>query len=312
MYVTNGPVCSGQLVASMTPNNSLYRLRKTVTTPKATLVTTDFSCILQFIEGTRVANLGFGTSTAVQLVARIGIKGPAGTYSFVLRNGPIDRSFVRNFTISASEANTDIVRTFVIPGDTTGVWPQSAVLGMSYGIFDAVGPTYQGVEGWQAGDIRGTAANSNLVATNGNVVELFDAGLYPDPQNTGVAPIFVAPDYAEELTKCRRYWWCSNPVSPKGVGAGALSGYTINTTAIGYSTWRFTVPMRIAPAPANISLWYNGNQNQVRNTNSGAAIAVGTVATSYLTAEGGSLISMGTATTASVWIDFDMQINVRM
>jgi hypothetical protein len=42
--------------------------------------------------------------------------------------------------------------------------------------------------------------------TVGNTFELFDVGLYLDPNATGVPPPWQMPDEAEELAACQRYW----------------------------------------------------------------------------------------------------------
>lgn len=234
-----GPVQSIGLVASLTPNNSPYRIRKTVTTLKASLAAGDYSIINQTIEGVRLAGLAFGNAAAVQLVLRFGFKGPAGTYSFSLRNGPsTTRSYVKNFTITAAQANTDTVQVFAIPGDITGTWASDATAGLSLSITDAAGTTTQGAEGWQAGNFVGTAANSNMVATNGNVVELFDVGLYADPDKTGVPPPYEVRTYDEELAACQRYF----QMFPRA----NISGYGSTGNFDGPST-ALPVAMRVTP-----------------------------------------------------------------
>lgn len=201
-----GPVCSIQLVTVPTPANSPYRIRKTVTTQKPSLAAGDYSTIMQPIEGVRLAGLAFGSAAAVQLVLRFGFKGPAGTYSFSLRNGVVNRTYIKNFTISAGQANTDTLQTFVIPGDIAGTWVVDSTVGAYLSVTDAIGTTAQGVEGWQAGNFTGTAANSNMGAVNGNLVELFDVGLYADPDKTGVAPPYEVVSFDKELPVCQRYY----------------------------------------------------------------------------------------------------------
>jgi hypothetical protein len=200
-----GPVQSVGMVQSLTPAGSPTRIRKTVTTPKASLAAGDYSTLLQAIEGTRMAGLAFGNAAAVQLVLRFGFKGPAGTYSFSLRNGTT-RSYVKNFTITAGQANTDTVQVFVIPGDVTGAWAGDNTIGLWLGVTDAAGSTSLGVEGWQAGNFTSTTANSNMVATNGNIIELFDVGLYADPDKTAVPPPYEIEDYNDTLRDCSRYY----------------------------------------------------------------------------------------------------------
>jgi hypothetical protein len=257
--VFTGAVCSAQQVASYTPDGSLARIRKTVTTPKASLAAADFSSISQNIEGSRISGLGFGAAAAFQSVLRFGFRGPAGTYSFVLRNGAGNRSYVKNFTILAAQANTDTVQAFVIPGDVTGTWTVDTTLGLGLIISDGVGSTYQGVEGWQAGNFLGTAANSNMVATNGNVVELFDVGLYADPDKTGVPPPFVAPLYRDALLDCMAYF---QPFPRANIsGYGSTGNYDGPSMAL-------PVPMRVTPTVGQPTFSYV-------NMATGAVVALG-------------------------------------
>jgi hypothetical protein len=239
VYAGNGLACSAQQVAAGTPDRSYYRIRKTVTTPKASLAAGDLSCFQQPIEGNRILPLLFGFAQAQQAVLRFGFKGPAGTYSISVCNGAANRSYVKNFTITAGQANTDTLQTFVIPPDTTGTWTTDATVGAYLQIVDAVGATGQGTDGvWQAGNKTGTAANSNMVATNGNVVELFDVGFYPDPQQSGVAPPFIAPHYSDALATCMRYF--------QTMTGFLLSGYNIAGGFI-YDQVSMMVPMRANP-----------------------------------------------------------------
>lgn len=255
---TQGPVCSIGQVASLTPDKSINRIRKTVTTLKASLAGTDCSLIIQPVEGYRTACLAYGSAAAGQSVLRFGFKGPAGTYAMALRNAAADRSYVKNFVIPAGQANTDTVQTFVIPGDITGAWPTDNTRALLLIITDTVGTTYQGVEGWQAGNFFGTAANSNISAINGNVVELFDVGLYPDPDKTGVAPLFEVRSYDEELAACQRYY---QPFPRANIsGYGSTGNYDGSSTAL-------PVPMRVTPTVGQPTFSYV-------NMGSGAVVAL--------------------------------------
>jgi hypothetical protein len=256
---TTGPVYSSQRIASLTPDGSPNRIRKTVTTLKASLAAADLCSFTQYLEGVRIAQLGFGAATARQAVLRFGFKGPAGTYSFALRNTPATRSYVKNFTITAAQANTDTLQTFVIPGDVTGAWAADNTIGLALSICDACGTTYQGVEGWQAGSFLGTPANTNQVATNGNVIELFDVGLYADPDKTGVAPPFVAPQFRDALLDCMVYF----QLFPRA----NISGYGSTGNYDGPSTV-LPVPMRVTPTVGQPTFSYV-------NMASGSVVALG-------------------------------------
>jgi hypothetical protein len=193
-----------QRVQAVTPNGSADRYRLTVTSPDTSLAAGEYLIIEQYIEGVRVADFRYGSASAKQAVLRFGLKAPAGTYSVVIRNNAYDRTYVALFTVSA--ANTDTEYTLVIPGDTTGTWLTDTGAGLRLTFTFACGSTFQGTTGWQAGGMLGTSAVTNGMGTTSNVFELYDVGLYLDPQNSGVAPRWQMPNYADELQACERYW----------------------------------------------------------------------------------------------------------
>ena len=202
-YTTSAGTFTSQRVQSVTPNGSKDRLRITITVADASLAAGEFLQIVQYIEGSRVADFRYGGSSARQSILRFGLKAPAGTYAVAIRNSASNRSYVALFTVSA--ANTDTEYSLVIPGDTSGTWLTDTGIGMSLSITLACGSTYQGTTGWQAGNFLGTSAVTNGMATGGNVFELYDVGLYLD-DSTGIAPDWEAPDEARELAACKRYW----------------------------------------------------------------------------------------------------------
>ena len=234
-----GAVVSFQRVQSVTPKGSVNRLRASVTTAQASLGTS-FFCFEQKIEGTRVADLGWGTAAARQIVIRFGWKSPAGTYSVALGNGAQNRGCCVSFTVSAGEANTDIEKTVVFPGDVTGAWPATVAVSLRVYFTIAVEySSYLGVSGvWQDGFPLGTSASTNGLATMGNTFELFDVGLYADPYKTGIAPEFEVPDYTDDLTECQRYWYRATNVR----------GLIQNATGTFYVGYPHPVPMRSIPS----------------------------------------------------------------
>jgi hypothetical protein len=180
------------------------------------------------------------------VVFRFGFKAPTGTYSIALTNGvAVNRTYLANFTISAGQANTDTVQTFVIPGDTTGTWPNDSNTGMYLTITAAAGTTFQGVAGWNAGNLMRTAANTNGMATAGNIFELFDVGLYLDPLATGVPPAWQMPDEAQELIACKRYW--EKVDDSAFIFSGAV------TSGTGYYLTAQLVPKRVLPALSGVN-----------------------------------------------------------
>jgi hypothetical protein len=188
-------------------NRSLNKLRCIVTTADTSIGATEFHGIFQLMEGLKICDLGYGAAGAIPLVARFTWQGPAGTYAFSMRNHVPNRSFIKNFTIIAGQANTPQIITISIPGEITGSWVTGNSLGVIAGVFTAVGSSYIGTDGvWQAGDLRAAAGITNNVGTVGNTFELSDIGLYPDPDATGIAPPWIAPEFQNDLLESRRFY----------------------------------------------------------------------------------------------------------
>lgn len=208
-WVANGGTtgtCTQQRVQVPTPNGSASRIRLTVNTADTSLAAGEYQILMQIIEGVRVADFRYGSVVAKQSILRFGWKSPTGTYSVSIRNAAGNRTYLANFTISAAQANVDTEQVLVIPGDTSGTWAIDTGGGIYISFAYATGTTFQGVTGWQAGYFFSTAANTNGLATAGAVYELFDVGLYLDPNATGVPPPWQMPDEADELIACQRYY----------------------------------------------------------------------------------------------------------
>jgi hypothetical protein len=225
-HSTTGTV-SSQRVQSITPKGSANRYRITITVADTSLAAGEYLQILQALEGGRTADFGWGTAQAKPVVLRFGFKGPAGTYSAAFTNGAaVNRSYFAQFTISAGQANTDTEQVFVIPGDTTGTWVTDTTNSLTLRIVLAAGSGLFGTaNAWQAGALVATASNTNGLATGGAVYELFDVGLYLDPNNTGVPPPWVTPDFAAELAACMRYWERPNVITSMVANAGPTFGF---------------------------------------------------------------------------------------
>jgi len=196
-----------QQVSSATPGGSENRIRMTVTSADTSIAAGQYAALVQFIEGLRTADLQWGTANATDVVLRFGFKGPSGTYAVAIKNGDNNRSFVREFTISGGDANTDTLQTVTFPGDTSGTWDKDNTTSFRLLFTFAVGSTYQTTaDAWQSGNYFGTASTSNGIGTTSDVFEIFDVGLYADPDSTGLAPRFELPHYDTDLKECQRYY----------------------------------------------------------------------------------------------------------
>ena len=180
----------------------------TVTSADTSIAAGQFAFFQQPIEGLRTADLQWGTANATDVVLRFGFKGPAGTYAVGIRNQNGNRSFIREFTISGGDANTDTLQTLTFPGDTSGTWNKDNTASFLLTFTFATGSTFQTTaDAWQAGNYFGTSSTSNGIGTTSDVFEIFDVGLYADPDSTGLAPRFELPHYDTDLQECMRYYY---------------------------------------------------------------------------------------------------------
>ncbi|MCK1543441.1 hypothetical protein IVB12_16105 [Bradyrhizobium sp. 179] len=277
-------------VASPTPGGSPNRIRFTVTTADAA-PTSKAVLLSQNIEGNRVADLRSGSASAKTVVVQFGCRGPAGTYGVTIRNGGSNRSYVSEITITAAEANTDVVKSVVVPLDTTGTWLTDTGIGMSVSVTLMGGSGFLAVPNtWTASNVIATANQFNFMGTVGNVFELFDVGLYEGTS----APAFQLSDLASELAICQRYYWQESQTSAI-YNEGTSTGSGSNALA---ATLRYPVPMRATPtvtsptwastgiaAPVATYVWTNGCVFQgVSNSGSGSRMYMQNTSTIKLNA----------------------------
>lgn len=240
--VTSAGTITTQRVQSVTPNGSKDRYRVTITAADSSLAAGEYLTVTQNIEGQEVADLKWGSASAKQIVVRFGFKGPQGTYAVAVHNNGAARSYVKLFTIGAGEANADTEQTVTIPGDTTGTWLTDTGIGVTLDIVLAAGSTFQTTaNAWQSGNYYGTSGVSNGMGTLSSVFEIFDVGLYADPDSTGAAPTWELPSYAETLRKCQRYYYRISGTTFFGTGTVRAAG------TAGYCVVRGPVTMRVPP-----------------------------------------------------------------
>lgn len=219
-----GPAASG--------NNCM----ELVCTAGATLAAGNYIQIFQPVEGEKIKDFRWGTSSAKRVVLRFAFYTTlAGVYTANVRNHVIDRTFLAKFT---ALANTWQVITIPVPGDTTGTWLTTAALAMYVGIGLGAGSTYIGVEGWQAGQKIVTADTINGAVTNAAFYAT-DLGLYLDEDGTGLAPRFETPDIGDALRDSQRYFQRHMGVLvPSGWGAAGAPFY-----------WGSFLPVTMMKAP---------------------------------------------------------------
>ena len=203
----DGTLTTAQVAERSAVSGSPHRIRTTVTTADASLSAAQYAIWMTYIEGNALQDILWGTAFAQDIIVRFGFSGPAGTYAVAVFNNAYDRTYIREFTVAGGEANTDTIQTVVIPGDTSGTWETGTSVGLRIYVGFAIGSDYHGTaDTWQAGSYFGTSSTTNGIGTISEVFELFDFGVYADPDSTGVAPTFVLPNYDDDLAACQRYY----------------------------------------------------------------------------------------------------------
>jgi hypothetical protein len=216
------------------------------TTTSATPAAADYRYLSQFIEGFNVADLAYGTASAVTIALSFWVRSSlTGTFSGALKNSAENRSYP--FTFSVSSANTFEYKTITIPGDTSGTWLADIGIGLRV-VFDlGSGSNRKGTAGaWAGVNADGATGAVNLVATNGATFYITGVQLEPGT----VATPFERRSYGQELALAQRYYYRVN----------ASSLYTAygfgwnNSTSGGQAVVKHPVRMRNIPSSMDFSL----------------------------------------------------------
>lgn len=255
-HSTSGAVNHSRALA-VTPKGSQYRLALSVTTVDTSLTAGEYVSLRTKIEGVRMADFQWGTAAAKPIVLTFGFVGPAGTYSVGLTNGASNRSYI----VSFAHTGGDKYYSFAIPGDTNGTWAKDNTIGLIlYFVIAANAALQAAPDAWTAGlFIAATGMSNGMGVTSaaaGSSFNLFDVGLYLDPDGAGVAPPWEAPDEAEELRACQRYW---QTIDHDFTGFSTVTGTTYLLS--------YTLPVTMRTAPAS-STWSGGT---AQNLGTGAA-----------------------------------------
>jgi hypothetical protein len=226
--------------ALVTPYGSKYRLICGVATIDAAVGAGDYLQFVHALEGRDAAALRWGKATAKPLIWRFMFNGPAGTYCAAARNGGLTRSCVKEFIVTAGQANTDTIQSVTFPAETAGTWDEANGVGIYLSIALAAGSTYRTTPNtFQNGNFIGTSSILNGMASASNVFQVADMGFYVDYDNNGIPPTWIPPDPAIELLRCKRYWQ---------TGFARVDGYNFASGVAGANVY-FETEMRLA-APA--------------------------------------------------------------
>lgn len=207
------------------------------------VVSGDYFCFMQGIEGLNVADLAWGTANAKTITLSFQVYSSlTGTFGGTIRNlvSAATRSYPFTYTISSANTWTQISVT--ITGDTTGTWAtdNTSSLTVSFGL--GAGSTFSGTAGsWQAGNYVSATGATSVVGTNGATFYITGVQL----EVGSVATEFERRPYGTELALCQRYYF--NAV---GTGTSSVQYWPASLVSAGgtYVCFcKFPVTMRATP-----------------------------------------------------------------
>jgi len=224
---------------SSAPAGFVNSVKITTTTADGTLTTTQGLQFRQSIEGTNVADLGWGTANAKTVTLSFWVRSSlTGTFGGSLRNSANDRSYP--FTYSISAADTWEQKSVTIAGDTSGTWLTTTNVGMfvTWGL--GVGPDRSGTAGAWAG--------TNYVSATGAVslIGTLNATWYVTGVQLEVGSVatpFERRPFGTELALCQRYYQ-----KFRATAAGEIfSSGMMNATTTSRNFIPFLVQLRTNP-----------------------------------------------------------------
>jgi hypothetical protein len=242
---------------SSAPAGFVNSVKITTTTADATLTTTQALSFVQRIEGTNIADLGWGSASAKTITISFWVRSSlTGTFGGALRNSAANRSYP--FEYSISSADTWEQKSVTISGDTSGTWLTTNGLGINVFFGLGVGPDRSGTAGaWNS--------NNNLSATGAvSVIGTLNATWYitgVQLEVGSVATPFERRPFGTELALCQRYL-----PAYKASAANELICYA---QAANSTTYRAVIPFQVTPrvkptgitVSANGDFYVNGNAN---------------------------------------------------
>ena len=223
---------------SSAPTGFVNSVKFTTTTADASLGATQFALGVQYIEGTNVADLAWGTANAKTVTLSFWVRSSlTGTFGGSLRNSAANRSYP--FTYSISVANTWEQKSVTITGDTTGTWLTTTGIGIGVIFGLGVGSTYSGTAGaWAASNLLSATGATSVIGTLNATWYITGVQL----EVGSVATPFERRPYGTELALCQRYYWRITGSTNVPFGSGFNSATTSNEIVT-----FFPVEMRTAP-----------------------------------------------------------------
>jgi len=263
--VTDGAFSAQQ--DSSAPTGFINSIKCTTTTADASLGTDQRYFVRQAIEGTNIADLGWGTANAKTVTLSFWVRSSlTGTFGGVLRNSASNRSYP--FTYSISAANTWEQKSVTVAGDTSGTWLTTTGVGILVVFGLGIASNLSGTAGAWAGAeyLSATGATSVIGTLNAT---WYVTGVQLEVGS--VATPFERRPYGTELALCQRYF---AKTYDQDVVPGTVSSlgnlFTISSSAgVAQLSWCLPVEMRDNPT---ITV-YNATTGGTGTWNDGGAVS---------------------------------------
>jgi hypothetical protein len=224
---------------SSAPTGFVNSVKVTATTADTSLTAAQTLNFSQVIEGTNIADLGWGTANALPVTLSFWVRSSlTGTFGGSLRNNGATRSYPYSYTISA--ANTWEYKTITIPGDTAGTWLTTTGTGIICTFGLGAGPDRSGTAGaWASANVAVPTGAVSVIGTLNATWYVTGVQL----ETGSVATPFERRPYGTELMLCQRYYYRLVPGTTASVGAGYVQDAATLQVLI-----NFPVSMRVRPS----------------------------------------------------------------
>jgi hypothetical protein len=224
-----------QNAGSVTPPAGFKSYLGITSTSAYSVAASDIIGIQQFIEGYNIADLAWGTASAVTVTLSFWVRSSlTGTFGGSLVEGATGGALYP-FSYTISSANTWEQKTVTVVGPTIGTWNSTNGAGIQLLFSMGTGSTFSGTAGsWTASSYYAPTGATSVVGTNG--ATFYITGVQLEKGSTATS--FDYRPYGTELALCQRYFEIMENASMYGAADGA-------TTFIGM--YRFLIEKRSAP-----------------------------------------------------------------
>jgi hypothetical protein len=185
------------------PPNFKNSLKLDVTTADTSLASSQYYIVQQRIEGQNLAHLNYGSSDAKQVTISFWVRSnKTGTYHVEIQTDDSEE-LARQYTIDA--ANTWEYKTLTWIANTDHTIPEDNTVGLNVYWWLAAGDTFDGspIATTWANNTNRVNGQTNFLDSTSN--EFYITGCKMEAGST--ATPFQHESYAENLTKCQRYYY---------------------------------------------------------------------------------------------------------